>query len=81
MLSSLVQIPILSDREVRAEHRVYVKAYEEELVMSLVAVFNNSLHSRQADIEDELRKKYDRLVVVCQIAIAEKCTERVALDS
>lgn len=27
-----------------------------------------------------MRKKYDRLLVVCQVAIADKCSERVALD-
>ena len=28
-----------------------------------------------------MKKMYDRLVVVCQVTMAEKCTERVALDA
>ena len=27
-----------------------------------------------------MKKMYDRLVVVCQVSIAEKCVEKVALD-
>jgi hypothetical protein len=27
-----------------------------------------------------MKKMYDRLVVVCQIATAEKCSERISLD-
>lgn len=52
MLSSLLQIGILSERESKKEHKMYLRAYEEELLMSLVGVYNSSLNHRQADIED-----------------------------
>lgn len=81
MLSSLSQLTILREREVRKEHLVYVRAYEEELLMSLVGIFNRSLNKRQPALEEEMKKMYDRLVVVCQVAVAEKCSERVALEA
>lgn len=31
---------------------MYLRAYEEELIMSLVGVYNSSLNRRQPDIEE-----------------------------
>lgn len=42
---------ILTEREFKKEHKVYIKAYEEELVMSLVGIYNRSIHKKQAKIE------------------------------
>jgi hypothetical protein len=80
MLSSLSQLTILGDREFKKEHQVYVRAYEEELVMSLVGIYNRSLNKRQPALEEEMKKMYDRLLVVCQVSVADKTAERVGLD-
>jgi hypothetical protein len=49
--------------------------------MNLLAIYNRSLNKRQSVLEEEMKKMYDRLVVVCQVSMAEKCCERVALDA
>ena len=49
--------------------------------MNLLGIYNRSLNKKQSALEEEMKKMYDRLVVVCQVGIAEKCTERVALDA
>ena len=59
---------------------MYIKAYEEELIMSLVGIYTRSINKKPASIEEQMKKMYDRLVVVAQIAIAEKCMEKVSLD-
>jgi hypothetical protein len=59
---------------------MYIRAYEEEIVMSLVGIYNRTLNKKQASIEEEMRKMYDRLVVISQVATADKCVERVSLD-
>lgn len=51
LYSSLQQMQILTEREFKKEHKVYIKAYEEELVMSLVGIYNRSIHKKQAKIE------------------------------
>jgi hypothetical protein len=46
----------------------------------LVGIYNRCLNKKQPVIEEEMKKMYDRLVVVCQVSTADKCTERIALD-
>lgn len=49
--------------------------------MSLIGIYNRSLSKRQSALEEEMKKMYDRLLVVCQVAVADKCTERVGLEA
>lgn len=53
---------------------MYIKAYEEELFMNLLGIYNRTLNKKPAAIEEEMKNMYDRLVVVCQVGLAEKCT-------
>jgi hypothetical protein len=39
---------ILTDREIKKDHKAYVKAYEEELLMSLLGIYNKSLSKKPA---------------------------------
>lgn len=59
---------------------MYIRAYEEEIIMSLVGIYNRTLNKRQSKIEDEMKNMYERLIVVSQVATAEKCVEKVSLD-
>lgn len=49
--------------------------------MSLVGIYNRSINQKPAAVEQDMKNMYDRLVVVSQVAIADKCVERVALDA
>lgn len=49
--------------------------------MSLVGIYNRSLNKRQPALEEEMKKMYDRLLVVCQVSVADKTAERVGLDA
>lgn len=48
--------------------------------MSLVNIYTRSLDRKQSVAESQMKNMYDRLVVVCQVATAEKCTQRISLD-
>lgn len=80
LYSTLQEISILSEKEYKKDHHLYIRAYEEEILWNMVGIYNRSLNKKLASIEKEMISMYDRLVVVSQVATADKCTERIALD-
>lgn len=81
LYSALQQVTILTEREIKTPHLPYVRAYEEQIILSLAGIHARSLNMKPTLIMDEMYKMYDRLVVVAQIATAEKCVQKVALDA
>lgn len=59
---------------------VYVRAYEEELVWALANIMSKNENKKTQFIEEEMRKNYERIVVVCQAKVAESSEEVVCLD-
>jgi hypothetical protein len=59
---------------------VYVRAYEEELVWALANIMSKNENKKTQFIEEEMRKNYERLVVICQAKVAETAEEVVCLD-
>lgn len=49
----------------------FVKAYEEDLINELVAIYNKNINRKTSTIEEEMKKMYDRIVVTSQVKSAE----------
>ena len=81
LYATIMQTRILSDRDMKPDHRLYLQAYEEELLSSLLALYLKNTTRKQGAVDAEMRKLYDRLVVVSQINTSEKFTERVGLGA
>ena len=81
LYATIMQNRILSDRDMKPDHRLYLQAYEEELLSSLLALYLKNTTRKQGAVDAEMRKLYDRLVVVSQINTSEKFTERVGLGA
>jgi hypothetical protein len=50
---------------------LYVRAYEEELVWALANIMSKNENKKTQIVEEEMRKNYERLVVICQAKVAE----------
>ena len=50
---------------------VYIRAYEEELIWALVNIISKNENKKTQFIEEEMRKNYERFVVICQAKVAE----------
>lgn len=57
-----------------------MRAYEEELVWALTNIMMKNENKKTPAIEEEMRKNYDRLVVICQAKVAESAEEVICLN-
>ena len=61
----------MSKEDVNPSDMVYIRAYEEELIWALVNIISKNENKKTQFIEEEMRKNYERFVVICQAKVAE----------
>lgn len=71
LIGHLTDLRIVPAKEISENDLPYVQAYEEDIFMELLGIYNKHRDRKTSFVEEEMRKMYDRLVVTSQVRAAE----------